>query len=50
MRYSRFRVHVRELDAAEWLFPLRGPHGQIFVRGVEAKAIRRGGHDLHHST
>jgi hypothetical protein len=45
-RYSRFRVAVRGIDAVEWLFPHRGPHGQVFVRGVEVKAalhaFRRG--------
>jgi hypothetical protein len=23
---------------AEWLFPIRGPHRQVFVYGVEVKA------------
>jgi hypothetical protein len=28
---------------AKWLFPIRGPHRQVFVCGVEAKATL---HDL----
>ncbi len=26
---------------AEWFFPFRGPHGQVFVRGVEVKATQK---------
>jgi hypothetical protein len=36
----------RNLDA-KWLFPLRGPHGQVVVRGVEVKATL---HDLKMAT
>jgi len=27
-----------EAASVEWHFPLRGPHGQVFVRGVEVNA------------
>jgi len=37
-RYSKTRVAVPRKRHAKWLFPFRGPHGQVFVRGVEVKA------------
>ncbi len=36
--YSNFRVAVMGEHELKWLFPQRGPCGQVFVRGVEVKA------------
>jgi hypothetical protein len=30
-----------ETAVVQWLSPFRGPHGQVFVRGVEVKATLR---------
>jgi hypothetical protein len=36
--YSIFGIAVDRNLTLKWLFPYRGPHGQVFVRGVEVKA------------
>jgi hypothetical protein len=37
-RYSNFGIAVDRNLTLKWLFPFRGPHGKVFVRGVEEKA------------
>jgi hypothetical protein len=36
--YSIFGMGVDRKHNAKWLFSQWGPHGQVFVRGVEVKA------------
>jgi len=36
--YSNFGIAVDRNLTLKWLFPFRGPHGQVLVRGVEVKA------------
>jgi hypothetical protein len=36
--YSRIRVDVPGRTSVKWLFPIRGPHRQVLVCGVEVKA------------
>jgi hypothetical protein len=36
--YGIFGMGVDRKHEAKWLFPFRGPRGQVFVRGVEVKA------------
>jgi len=36
--YGIFGMGVDRKHEAKWLFPFRGPRGQVFVGGVEVKA------------
>jgi hypothetical protein len=45
--WSSFGIGVDRKHELKWLFPQRGPCGQVFVRGVEVKATLL---DLHYRT